>query len=132
VNGYALLSACTSPGDNITGVEQITPAPGDTGTCEASPCQVSLRIPAGTGSYEVTANEVKVGCTRQIRQPTSAAFGRARHLRSRARTRRRPTPIYLRSSKSDRNYSASLRLAKHHEWSHFRAKAPDVRAGRGS
>jgi len=57
-----LLVACTSTGNNdITGVMQITLAPGDTGTCESSPCQVSLKIPTGTGSYEVTANETKVG-----------------------------------------------------------------------
>ena len=57
-----LVSACTSTGDNdITGVMKITLAPGDTGTCQTSPCQVLLKIPAGTGDYEVRANQVKVG-----------------------------------------------------------------------
>jgi len=57
-----LLSGCASTGDNnITGVEQITLAPGDTGQCESSPCQVFLKIPAGTGSYEVTGNETSIG-----------------------------------------------------------------------
>ena len=58
----ALLSGCASTGDNsISGFDQITLAPGDTGNCDSSPCQVFLKIPPGTGSYEVTANEVSVG-----------------------------------------------------------------------
>jgi type 1 fimbria pilin len=58
----ALLSGCASTGDNsISGFDQITLAPGDTGNCDSSPCQVSLKIPPGTGNYEVTANEVSVG-----------------------------------------------------------------------
>jgi hypothetical protein len=57
-----LLSACASTGGNsISGFDQVTLAPGDTGNCESSPCQVYLEIPAGSGSYEVTANEVRVG-----------------------------------------------------------------------
>jgi len=57
-----LLSACSSTGDNsISGFDQLTLAPGDTGNCDSSPCQVYLKIPAGSGSYEVTANEVRVG-----------------------------------------------------------------------
>jgi hypothetical protein len=57
-----LLSACTSTGkDDITAFDQLTLSPGDTGTCTSSPCRVFLQIPAGTGSYEVTANEVRVG-----------------------------------------------------------------------
>lgn len=57
-----LLSACSSSGDNsVSGFDQITLAPGDTGNCDSSPCQVYLKIPAGSGSYEVTANEVRVG-----------------------------------------------------------------------
>jgi hypothetical protein len=62
IGAFGLLSACASTGDNsITGFDQLTLAPGDTGTCESSPCQVSLQIPAGTGTYEVTANQVSVG-----------------------------------------------------------------------
>lgn len=57
-----LLSGCTSTGNNnITGFDRITLSPGDTGQCESSPCQVYLRIPAGSGSYEVTGNQVRVG-----------------------------------------------------------------------
>jgi len=58
----ALLSGCASTGDNsISGFDRITLAPGDTGNCNSSPCQVYLKMPAGTGSYAVTANEVRVG-----------------------------------------------------------------------
>jgi len=58
----ALLAGCASTGDNsISGFDQITLAPGDTGNCNSSPCQVYLKMPAGAGSYEVTANEMSVG-----------------------------------------------------------------------
>lgn len=57
-----LLSACNSTGDNsITGFDRLDLAPGDTGNCDSSPCQVYLKMPAGSGNYEVTANEVRVG-----------------------------------------------------------------------
>jgi hypothetical protein len=56
-----MLSACASTGTDVQGFDQVTLAPGDTGNCTSSPCQVSLQIPAGQGSYVVTANEVKVG-----------------------------------------------------------------------
>jgi hypothetical protein len=59
--GLALLSACASTGKDVQGFDQITVAPGDTGNCTSSPCQVFLKIPAGTGTYEVTGNEAKVG-----------------------------------------------------------------------
>ncbi|MFY9973272.1 MAG: hypothetical protein WAK53_03365 [Chromatiaceae bacterium] len=57
----ALLTGCASSGSDVTGFDQVTLAPGDTGTCDSSPCQVYLKIPSGSGSYEVTANEVRVG-----------------------------------------------------------------------
>lgn len=57
-----LLSGCSSTDDNnITGFDRLTLSPGDTGQCESSPCQVYLKIPAGSGSYEVTGNQVRVG-----------------------------------------------------------------------
>jgi hypothetical protein len=56
-----LLVACASSGEHVTGVMQITLKPGETGTCQTSPCQVSLVMPPGTGTYEVTGNEVKIG-----------------------------------------------------------------------
>jgi len=52
------LGGCAS---SATGVISITVKPGDTGTCESAPCQVKLVMPPGTGSYEVTGNEVRVG-----------------------------------------------------------------------
>jgi hypothetical protein len=61
IASVALLSACTSTGKHPTAFDQLTLAPGDTGTCESSPCRVFLQIPAGKGSYEVIANQVKVG-----------------------------------------------------------------------
>lgn len=58
----AWLSGCASSGNNnITGFDRLTLSPGDTGQCESSPCQVYLKMPAGSGSYEVTGNEVRVG-----------------------------------------------------------------------
>jgi hypothetical protein len=47
--------------DSISGFDQITLAPGDTGRCNSSPCKVYLKMPAGTGTYEVTGNESRVG-----------------------------------------------------------------------
>jgi hypothetical protein len=55
------LGGCASSANNPTGVISITVKPGDTGTCESSPCQVSLIMPPGNGTFVVTGNEVKVG-----------------------------------------------------------------------
>ena len=40
---------------------QVTIKPGDTANCDSSPCQVSLQMPPGSGTYEVTGNETKIG-----------------------------------------------------------------------
>jgi hypothetical protein len=56
-----LLAACAAPGTSVQGFDSLTLAPGDTGNCNSSPCQVSLQMPPGTGSFEVTGNETKVG-----------------------------------------------------------------------
>jgi hypothetical protein len=50
-------------GDNsISGFDQITLAPGDTGRCNSSPCTVYLKMPAGEGSYEVmSSSDGRVG-----------------------------------------------------------------------
>ena len=56
-----LVSACASAGKETQGFDQLTLSPGETGNCMSSPCRVFLQIPAGKGSYEVTANETKVG-----------------------------------------------------------------------
>jgi hypothetical protein len=55
------LGGCASSANYPTGVISITVKPGDTGTCESAPCQVKLVMPPGSGSYEVTGNEVRVG-----------------------------------------------------------------------
>ena len=56
-----VLSGCGNVKEDPTGVIAITVKPGDTGTCDTSPCAVSLVMPAGSGSYEVTGNEVSLG-----------------------------------------------------------------------
>ncbi len=61
-----LLAGCASSGgsgdDSISGFDQITLAPGDTGTCNSSPCTVFLKMPAGTGSYRVmSSSDGRVG-----------------------------------------------------------------------
>jgi len=62
ISALCLLAACASTtgtggGDNsISGFDQITLAPGDTGTCDSSPCTVYLKMPPGTGSFEVTSS----------------------------------------------------------------------------
>lgn len=61
VSAVGLLSACASAGKEVQGFDQVTLAPGETGNCLSSPCRVLLKIPAGTGAYEVTGNEIKVG-----------------------------------------------------------------------
>ena len=55
------LGGCGSSPNYPTGTIAITVKPGDTGTCITAPCQVSLLMPPGQGSYEVTGNEVRVG-----------------------------------------------------------------------
>ena len=56
-----MLAGCASSPNDPTGAIAITVKPGDTGTCDTSPCQVSLVMPPGSGSYEVRGNQVKVG-----------------------------------------------------------------------
>jgi hypothetical protein len=41
---------------SISGFDEITLAPGDTGTCDSSPCTVYLKMPPGTGTYEVMSS----------------------------------------------------------------------------
>jgi len=61
ISAALTLSGCGNVKEDPTGVIAITVKPGDTGTCESSPCAVSLVMPAGSGSYEVTGNEVSLG-----------------------------------------------------------------------
>jgi hypothetical protein len=56
-----LVGGCASSPNDPSGSISITVKPGDTGTCATSPCQVSLQMPPGSGSYEVTGNQVKIG-----------------------------------------------------------------------
>jgi len=62
ISTLLILGGCASSGDNsISGFDQVTVAPGDTAQCDSNPCHVFLEIPPGTGNYEVTGNEVRVG-----------------------------------------------------------------------
>jgi hypothetical protein len=55
------LMGCAGVQEEPSGAIAVTVKPGQTGQCDTSPCQVSLIMPAGSGSYEVTANEVSLG-----------------------------------------------------------------------
>ena len=56
------LSGCqTTGGKDVSSFNQLNLAPGDTGNCLSSPCEVFLQMPAGSGEYEVTSNQVKLG-----------------------------------------------------------------------
>jgi hypothetical protein len=57
----SVLTACASSGDQVSGALQVTIKPGDTANCDSSPCQVSFQMPPGSGTYEVTGNETKIG-----------------------------------------------------------------------
>lgn len=59
--GMALVAGPLLAGPHVSGSNAITVAPGETGTCATSPCQVTLQMPPGDGSYEVTGNEVTIG-----------------------------------------------------------------------
>lgn len=62
---FALATAAplAQSGDNsISGFDQITLAPGDTGRCDSSPCTVYLKMPEGEGTYEVmSSSDGRVG-----------------------------------------------------------------------
>jgi hypothetical protein len=50
-------AATLQAGDkDISGFDEITLAPGDTGTCNSSPCTVYLKMPPGEGTYEVMSS----------------------------------------------------------------------------
>jgi hypothetical protein len=89
-----LLSACTSIGKDETAFDQLTLSPGDTGNCESSPCQVSLQIPAGTGSYEVTANETKIGVYPAGQNADLGSFFQSQAFEIKGMKSLRPTPIF--------------------------------------
>jgi hypothetical protein len=60
----AAVAACASAGKNVTGWDQITLAPGMTGTCESNPCRVFYQMPKGSGTYAVVGNAVTYGTYR--------------------------------------------------------------------
>lgn len=57
----SLPAAQVTAGKSVSGSNAIAVAPGDTGTCALSPCLVTLQMPPGNGSYEVTGNQVYIG-----------------------------------------------------------------------
>ncbi len=59
--GLGLVVSQALADTHVSGSNAITVAPGETGTCATSPCRVTLQMPPGDGSYEVTGNEVLIG-----------------------------------------------------------------------
>ncbi|MGB5834232.1 MAG: hypothetical protein WBG92_19920 [Thiohalocapsa sp.] len=47
--------------EDPSGANAVTVKPGQTANCATTPCAISLVMPAGSGSYEVTGNEVTIG-----------------------------------------------------------------------
>jgi hypothetical protein len=47
--------------EDPSGANAVTVKPGQTANCATSPCAISLVMPAGSGSYEVTSNSVTIG-----------------------------------------------------------------------
>jgi hypothetical protein len=47
--------------EDPSGANAVTVKPGQTANCATSPCAISLVMPAGSGSYEVTGNSVTIG-----------------------------------------------------------------------
>jgi hypothetical protein len=47
--------------EDPSGANAVTVKPGQTANCATSPCDISLVMPAGSGSYEVTGNSVTIG-----------------------------------------------------------------------
>jgi hypothetical protein len=56
-----LMSACASTEPHVTGWDEVTVAPGVTGTCESNPCRVFFQMPKGSGRYKVTGNGMTYG-----------------------------------------------------------------------
>jgi hypothetical protein len=59
-----LLTACATDSSNDssgTNFGVITLEAGESGTCISSPCKVYLEMPPGKGSYDVLADNMKVG-----------------------------------------------------------------------
>jgi hypothetical protein len=53
----ACFACAALAGDkHVSGFDELRLAPGDTGTCESSPCTVYLKMPEGSGNYEVMSS----------------------------------------------------------------------------
>ena len=62
VTAVATISGCAGGiQEDPSGANAVTVKPGQTANCATSPCAISLVMPAGSGSYEVTGNSVKIG-----------------------------------------------------------------------
>jgi hypothetical protein len=58
----ASIGGCASGiQEDPSGANAVTVKPGQTANCATSPCAISLVMPAGSGSYEVTGNSVTIG-----------------------------------------------------------------------
>jgi len=58
---FAVLPPTPANAADVSGSNEITVKPGDTGTCAVSPCRIHLVMPPGDGEHEVIGNEVKIG-----------------------------------------------------------------------
>ena len=56
-----LLAGCSSVNEGKSGFFQVTVKPGQTANCDSTPCKIMLEMPAGSGTFEVTGNQVKLG-----------------------------------------------------------------------
>lgn len=69
-----LFSGCARSGKDVSDWGEITVGPGDTGACWSNPCRVFFQVPSGEGTYEITANEIKVGDFRAGKLVTLGSF----------------------------------------------------------
>lgn len=56
-----LLLGCSGVRVGPSGALSVTVAPGETGTCAISPCEIFLEMPPGDGDYQVRGNNVDFG-----------------------------------------------------------------------
>ena len=62
VTAAAVIGGCAGGiQEDPSGANAVTVKPGQTANCATSPCAISLVMPAGSGSYEVTGNSVTIG-----------------------------------------------------------------------
>ena len=62
VTVFATIGGCAGGiQEDPSGANAVTVKPGQTANCATSPCAISLVMPAGSGSYEVTGNSVTIG-----------------------------------------------------------------------